>query len=48
MSVLSGALESENLDTNEFQALIDDLTMTIDTHFEKLSAWALDPKTAEA
>lgn len=39
--VLSGALQSENLDANEFQAIIDDLTMTLDNHLEKLADWKL-------
>lgn len=47
--VLSGALQAENLDANEFQAIIDDLTMTLDNHLEKLSNWNLDARsTAEA
>jgi hypothetical protein len=47
--VLSGALQTENLDANEFQAIIDDLTMTLDNHLEKLSNWKLDARaTAEA
>lgn len=47
--VLSGALQLENLDANEFQAIIDDLTMTLDTHLEKLSNWKLNARsTAEA
>ncbi len=47
--VLSGALQSENLDANEFQAIIDDLTMTLDNHLEKLSNWKLNARsTAEA
>ena len=47
--VLSGALQTENLDANEFQAVIDDLTMTLDTHLEKLSNWKLSARaTAEA
>ncbi len=47
--VLSGALQSENLDANEFQAIIDDLTMTLDNHLEKLSNWKLSARsTAEA
>ena len=47
--VLSGALRAENLDANEFQAIIDDLTMTIDNHLEKLSNWKLNARsTAEA
>lgn len=39
--VLSGALQTENLDANEFQAIIDDLTMTIDNHLDKLADWKL-------
>lgn len=31
--VLSGALAAENLDFNEFQAMIDDISLGIDTHF---------------
>ena len=47
--VLSGALQTENLDPNEFQAVIDDLTMTLDNHLEKLSNWKLSARsTAEA
>ena len=46
--VLSGALQTENLDANEFQAIIDDLTMTLDNHLDKLSDWNLDRPTAEA
>lgn len=47
--VLSGALQSENLDATEFQAIIDDLTMTIDNHLEKLANWKLSARsTAEA
>lgn len=47
--VLSGALQTENLDANEFQAVIDDLTMTLDSHLEKLSNWKLSARaTAEA
>lgn len=42
--VLSGALQTENLDANEFQAIIDDLTMALDTHLEKLSDWKFDAK----
>lgn len=33
MIVLSGALEVENLDFNEFQAMIDDISLGIDSHF---------------
>lgn len=47
--VLSGALQTENLDANEFQGVIDDLTMNLDTHLEKLSGWKLGARpTAEA
>lgn len=47
--MLSGALQAENLDANEFQAIIDDLTMTLDNHLEKLSDWKLDTRpSAEA
>jgi hypothetical protein len=47
--VLSAALQTENLDANEFQAVIDDLTMTLDSHLEKLSNWKLNARsTAEA
>ena len=48
--VLSGALQTENLDANEFQAVIDDLTINLDTHLEKLSNWKFDDNgsTAEA
>ena len=42
--MLSGALQTENLDANEFQAIIDDLTMTLDEHLDKLSDWKLDTR----
>ena len=37
--VLSGSQQLENLDLNEFQALIDDMTMALDNHHEALSRW---------
>jgi hypothetical protein len=47
--VLSGALQTENLDANEFQAIIDDLTMTLDQHLDKLADWKLGTRpTGEA
>lgn len=54
--VLSGALQLDDLDQNgarrgadDFQAIIDELTMTLDNHLEKLSPWKLDARpTAEA
>ena len=35
--VLGAALELENLDLNEFQAVVDDMTMAISKHLEPLS-----------
>ena len=47
--VLTAALQTENLDANEFQAVIDDLTINLDNHLEKLSDWKLDDSShAEA
>ncbi len=37
--VLSGALQTDKLDANEFQAVLDDVTMALDTHLDKLSDW---------
>ena len=34
--VLSGAQELQNLDLNEFQAVLDDMTMALDTHLATL------------
>jgi hypothetical protein len=46
--VLSGALQTESLNPNEFQAIIDDLTMTLDSHLDKLADWKLGTRpTAE-
>ncbi|MCH9688607.1 MAG: YbjN domain-containing protein [Deltaproteobacteria bacterium] len=39
--VLSGAQQLENLDFNEFQAMIDDMCMALDNHWDKLSEWGL-------
>ena len=36
--VLVGALELENLDLNEFQALIDSFTLALSSHYDELSA----------
>jgi hypothetical protein len=46
--VLSGALQTESLNPNEFQAIIDDLTMTLDSHLDKLADWKLGRPSAEA
>lgn len=37
--VLTGALEFENLDLNEFQGMIDDISMGIDSHFAIVRSW---------
>lgn len=36
--VLVGALEIENLDQNEFQALVDSFSLALSTHHEELSS----------
>jgi hypothetical protein len=46
--VLSGALQTESLNFNEFQAIIDDLTMTLDSHLDKLADWKLGARPTEA
>ena len=47
--VLSAALQIERLDVNELLAVLDDMTMALDTHLDKLSDWKLDPTpSAEA
>jgi len=38
--VIVHALELENLDLNEFQAVIDDVSMAIAKHFPTLSRWS--------
>jgi hypothetical protein len=35
--VLSGAQQLENLDFNEFQAMIDDMCMALDNHYDKIA-----------
>lgn len=42
--VLSGAQQLENLDFNEFQAMIDDMCMALDKHWDKLAPWGLQRK----
>lgn len=37
--MLSGAQQLENLDFNEFQAMIDDICMALDNHWDKLAKW---------
>ncbi|MFT6398939.1 MAG: hypothetical protein ACJAYU_003701 [Bradymonadia bacterium] len=36
--VLTGALEVENLDRNEFQALVDSFTLALSSHYSELTA----------
>ena len=35
--VLSGAQQLENLDFNEFQAVVDDMCMALDNHYSKIA-----------
>lgn len=37
--VLSGAQQLEDLDYNEFQAMIEDMVMAIDSHLDQLAPW---------
>lgn len=46
--VLSGAQQLENLDFNEFQAMIDDMCMALDNHWDKLAPWGLQGKAKGA
>lgn len=46
--VLSGAQALENLDLNEFQAVIDDMTMALDRHLPQLSPWNRDASANDA
>lgn len=46
--MLSGAQQLENLDFNEFQAMIDDMCMALDNHWERLSTWGLRRQAAAA
>jgi len=41
--VIVHALEMENLDFNEFQAVIDDASMAIARHYPVLSRWSAPP-----
>lgn len=45
--VLSGAQQLENLDFNEFQAMIDDMCMALDNHWDKLAKWG-EPASKQA
>ncbi|MFV8750702.1 hypothetical protein ACNOYE_09130 [Nannocystaceae bacterium ST9] len=40
--VLSAALQIDRLDITELLAVLDDMTMALDTHLDKLSEWKLD------
>jgi len=37
--ILSGASQADRLDLDEFQAVMDDMTMALDNHSEKLAPW---------
>jgi hypothetical protein len=37
--VLSGAQQIEDLDFGEFQAMVEDMSMALDSHLEQLIAW---------
>jgi len=37
--VLSGAFQLENLDFNEFQAMVDDMCIALDNHLERIAPW---------
>ncbi len=37
--ILSGAQQLENLDFNEFQAMVDDMCIALDNHMEKIAPW---------
>lgn len=39
--MLSGAQQLENLDFNEFQAMIDDMCMALDNQWDKLADWGI-------
>lgn len=46
--VIVHALELENLDLNEFQAVIDDASMAIARHYTVLSRWSPPPAPSSA
>ncbi len=46
--VLSGAQQLENLDFNEFQAVVDDMCMALDNHFDKIAPWVSLPERKAA
>ena len=46
--VIVHALEMENLDLNEFQAVIDDVSMAIAKHYPTLSRWSARGASAGA
>ena len=44
--VLSGAHERSHLDLNEFQAVLDDMAMALDTHLDTLARWGATSQEA--
>jgi hypothetical protein len=45
--VLAGALQLEEMDFTEFQAMIDDMSMALDNHYEKLAPWVAPRKQGD-
>lgn len=43
--VLSGAHQLEDLDFSEFQAMLEDMAMGLDSHLEQLAPWRPAPDT---
>lgn len=41
--VLSGAHQLEDLDFSEFQAMLEDMAMGLDSHFDQLAPWRATP-----
>jgi hypothetical protein len=44
--VLSGAQQAENLDLNEFQAMVDDMCMALDNHYDRIAPKVSVPQAA--
>lgn len=46
--MLSGAHQLEDLDFSEFQAMIEDMAMALDSHLDQLAPWRIAPAAPEA
>lgn len=46
--MLSGAHQLEDLDFSEFQAMIEDMAMALDSHLDQLAPWRAAPVSPEA